>query len=718
MQLDQYSPCPCGSGKKLKFCKCVEQPQEYDKLMRLIEGGQELAAMDRINKMLAKTPNAAWLLAVKGELALGMQEIETFKETATRFLKLKPDNPLALIMKSLAAGLDREPVENVANYLLEGLGESRESLPSITIMAIDMLIQLLAASDKLSMAGYWGELQQMLTPEDAQQREMVLQDASLNLIAKATSRVIEDPPGSAWKERLAEVLSLTRTFRFAQAETKLRAILRDFPDQPGPLSHLLRTQMAQLNQSGATTTAMKLAEHTGVSVDDRTFFRALALEIEPGHKSLSTDFIRRFGEVDSLERIMEALATLKSCDSVEGEHADQVKQYFAALVKDEVPARKIYNIFDRNFKETVNDEAEDPNANPVIASAVATVVLFAKETDRPARALFLATRFPEYQQQIDQTLELLQFGSDIDISDLPLTRSYVEFLNRGKLVVGRNERPNIEQTGEELKRDFLNLPFKLLAGATPLEAAKDERQRGPLLGLLSHLEGEQSFVVPTETIDQIYQQLELQRPAVTVDQVSGGLRIKNILDLDRIKLADLSDQHVQGLMFRAMNLGASRAFYHSSLAVRSRPGLADQVQSQMIALTAMKMFADSIDKKIEYSRELLDLLTAAKQPVGKIVIEMISMLHAAGRSQEAESTLIDAAQKYPDDPYLMSFLQYVMQSQRGTQSPAAAGLGPDQLAQRMMQHATRPEPEGSGLVLPGQSTGAPQGESKLWLPGS
>ena len=84
MTIDSYAPCPCGNGKKLKFCKCVEQPQELETIMRLAEGGQELAALDRINQLLAKTPNTAWLLAIKCELSLAMQEFETFRETAIR----------------------------------------------------------------------------------------------------------------------------------------------------------------------------------------------------------------------------------------------------------------------------------------------------------------------------------------------------------------------------------------------------------------------------------------------------------------------------------------------------------------------------------------------------------------------------------------------------------------------------------------------------------
>ncbi len=309
MTIDSYAPCPCGSGKKLKFCKCLDQPQEFEKIARLIEGGQELAALDRINQLLAKTPNTAWLLAIKCELALAMQEMGTFKETAIRFLKLKPDNPLALVMRSMVACQEDEPPENAARYLLHGMSESRESFPPMTIPAIQVLVRTLAESDKLSMVGFWCDLLNNLVANPDTVEETPLRDPGLNLIAKSPARLIEDTPGAGWKERLSEVLALVRTFRYPQAETKLRVILRDFPDQPGPMSHLLRAQYAQLDQTGAYATAKKLSENLQVSADDRAYFLALAYEIEPEQKSLDTPAVVRFAEVDSDERVHQAISS-------------------------------------------------------------------------------------------------------------------------------------------------------------------------------------------------------------------------------------------------------------------------------------------------------------------------------------------------------------------------------------------------------------------------
>jgi hypothetical protein len=723
MPLDQYSPCPCGSGKKLKFCKCVEQPQDYEKLIRLIEGGQELAAMDRINQMLAKAPNAAWLLALKGELALGMEEVETFKETANRFLKLKPDNPLALIMKSVASTLAGEPVENAAQYLLGGLAESRETLPSMTPFAIDLLIRSLDRTDKLALVGYWGDVQQMLLGNQQPQGESVLQDESLNLIAKVPSRLIEDPPGSAWKERLAEVISLFRIFCFSQAETKLRAILRDFPEQPGPLSYLLRAQLAQLNQSGACATARKLADHRELSAVDRAYFLALAFELESDLKSLTADSILRYCEVDSIERIVEALAPLASVQEAVGDVGDNVRQAYASVVGDEVPARHVYTVFDKDLPRSSVEELRQALITPessesrLISSAVATVVLYGKQTDKPARALFVATRFPSYQTVNEQILNLLQLGADVGTVQPGLKSDLVEFVRRPKIVVEHRAMPSIEEFGAGFIDDFLNLPLEIFGNATPLQVAGEERYRADLLGLLSYIEGVQSLILPQQTLADLYQQLGLERPAPQVDLKSSKLFIANILDLDRIDLNALSDEHLQGVMLRSLNLAASRVVYHAAQLVLSRETLADNSSLHILARSALRLMCVNFDHKLEHTRALLDLLTEVKAPVGKIVLELVSMLAAVGRDAEAQETMRAAFASNPDDPYLLSFMQHVLQSQRASGLGAAPGLGGEELAHRMSQHAGRSEAS-SSLLLPGQQSAAPGGESKLWLPGS
>lgn len=63
MSLDPYKPCPCGGGKKVKFCCCKDVVNELGEVTRAIEGEQRLAALEKLNKLMAAKGDRAALLA-------------------------------------------------------------------------------------------------------------------------------------------------------------------------------------------------------------------------------------------------------------------------------------------------------------------------------------------------------------------------------------------------------------------------------------------------------------------------------------------------------------------------------------------------------------------------------------------------------------------------------------------------------------------------------
>ena len=56
--MDVYQPCPCGSGKKFKFC-CLEVADEMTKVTRLAENNQPHVALQTIERLHREHPGAA-----------------------------------------------------------------------------------------------------------------------------------------------------------------------------------------------------------------------------------------------------------------------------------------------------------------------------------------------------------------------------------------------------------------------------------------------------------------------------------------------------------------------------------------------------------------------------------------------------------------------------------------------------------------------------------
>ncbi len=95
MAIDTYSPCPGGTGKKIKFC-CADLVGDLEQLERLIEGDQVSAALDQVRRLAEKHPGRACLMATRTKLELGTKQFAEAAASSKAFLDAFPGNPLAL----------------------------------------------------------------------------------------------------------------------------------------------------------------------------------------------------------------------------------------------------------------------------------------------------------------------------------------------------------------------------------------------------------------------------------------------------------------------------------------------------------------------------------------------------------------------------------------------------------------------------------------------
>jgi hypothetical protein len=95
MPIDPYAPCPGGTGKKIKFC-CDDLTGDLEQLDRLIEGDQVVAALEQADRLAAKHPGRACLMATQVKLQLATRKFAEAAATSQAFLAAFPTNPLAL----------------------------------------------------------------------------------------------------------------------------------------------------------------------------------------------------------------------------------------------------------------------------------------------------------------------------------------------------------------------------------------------------------------------------------------------------------------------------------------------------------------------------------------------------------------------------------------------------------------------------------------------
>lgn len=89
MAIDVYELCPCGSGKKLKFC-CAGIIDEMTKINRLQANDQPRQALAAIEKLEKSNPDNPWVGTVHGEILLSLGQIEEAQSRLEQLLKRIP----------------------------------------------------------------------------------------------------------------------------------------------------------------------------------------------------------------------------------------------------------------------------------------------------------------------------------------------------------------------------------------------------------------------------------------------------------------------------------------------------------------------------------------------------------------------------------------------------------------------------------------------------
>lgn len=697
MTIDPYSFCPCGNGKKFKFCKCVDQPQEYEKIVKLLEGGQGLAALERLTSLLQKTPNAAWILALRGETALALQETEMYAENSERFHALQPDNPLALTMKSIAVFLNGDAAEEAVRYLVDALAEARDSLPSLVPQAINVLLSDLARHNKLYLAGLWIALLQQLAEND--QETARLSRAIPNTLARFPTQLTKAPVSDPCKERIAEVEALTSAFQHRQAVSKLTSILREYPQEERALQLLLESHLIFLDESGIKTTLGKLVECG--KCEPSSFYQALAWALQ-GQDALLADQVNDFYVIESEEDFLMKMAGSDLVSEMHEQASEQIRNEFAMMLQEEVPPKTVYVLRDKAIAKSdapVSEEASE------IASHVALLMLFGKQTDKPSRLYVNFRGLPSDMQLWQELKAELPLGEQVEC-DLPTEMPYKFFLTRSRICEDGSS-PTPIQESKKIAEDFLNYPIRELEGS-PLEAAKDEAKKPLLEALMVNLECQQDIMLERQDFDQIYQQLGLER------EKFDGSESGNPAQLVMQDVESLSDPELQQHFLLVHNLRFERAGFLAARELRKRSEITLEPALRAAMLSEL-LEAEPYDSATSLSllQEMEACYAELEQSPGMIVMERVQRLIATGQEGEARQVFVKAINDYPGDPVLMTVLQ---RSQAGAQPGAEEIAGSAIMSRPPKQAAAEAD---SGLILPGQDgAGDDSGESKLWLPGS
>lgn len=482
MSISQYDICPCGSGKKIKFCKCKESLHEMERIVKMMSGQQLVAALDRINTILEKHPDAAWCLALKGYVAQHLGEIDLLRDNAQRFLRLQPNNPLALTQLGLSCLFDKKLPEAI-RLLLQALAESNRNAVSMLFELASVIALIQFEQANYLTARMYGHMvlsvmQGNTNKELLQMLDVFMGASQISLLVKSGPIVPgkSQPTDAGINERYKEAQDLLRANQILLAESKLEALARSNPQEHCVWQGVLTCAVWMGNLKRQFEACMSMSRIESSDPFTRAYALALAMALMPSSAY----------QVDEDLELNDLHCSPWNMYTVELDNADLVEQELMArsdtgaidstghrpLPEMEVPIKYAVELYDRDF--TIGDDVPEIDAIP---NVIGTVYLFGKQTDRNA-CLVVKGVFARDANRVLTFIDSLsgRIGE-------PATRVYPRAVMSFVLNTIPESLDNIsvfdaktlvqKRAIAKLSEDLLDLPLYLLNGKTLRETLDD-----------------------------------------------------------------------------------------------------------------------------------------------------------------------------------------------------------------------------------------------------
>src|SRR5947208_5776223 len=135
MDIDQYSYCPCGSGKKFKWC-CQNIYKDIERAYAQLEQGQQEAALRIINEIAEANPGNPEVWGQKAQVLIYVGQNEQAEEALNKAFELNPNYPFGLLTR---ARLRADEGEYIGALIL-----ARKAAEAYHPEALDYLAQVYA----------------------------------------------------------------------------------------------------------------------------------------------------------------------------------------------------------------------------------------------------------------------------------------------------------------------------------------------------------------------------------------------------------------------------------------------------------------------------------------------------------------------------------------------------------------------------------------------
>ncbi|HZZ72698.1 MAG TPA: hypothetical protein VFE24_10615 [Pirellulales bacterium] len=570
MAIDPYSPCPGGTGKKIKFC-CTDLPNDLEKIDRMLTGEQYAGALEQVERLEQSHSHRACLLATKIELQMAQQQYDRARETIAEFLLYHPTNPVALAndaMMLAMAGEQQQAVDQLQAALESG---GADIMPRV-YEALGVVGQMLLVKERLPAALAHFTLQARLGGETDRRALSVImrlnQTSACPLLFKETRELASAPEGVSWRAKFDEACEHGRHANWRRAEQQFAALLPE-AENSAPLWRNLALVRSWLGDNAGAAAAWrryaKFAE-TEISRDDAVEAEATAQLLEPDPVGDPIEVLHLEYPVTDFDALEARLLADKRLSRVPFDSA-------AMAAEGTPPPRAIYSLLDRPQPSRGAELTLEQ-----LPRNLGRIYLFGKETDRAARLVFEVERDARLEAAKETLLnvaagtlgamaqeEVIEHVSAMQHA-LSLRFGIPDGLSReaqAKLI--------LEIHRETLLKVWPATPMRLFGGQTPAAAAADPANTIPLLAAILNLELSSIELEQPNVYSEMRAVLGLPR-SEPFDCQNGDVGQIPLARLHRLNPGSLDNAQLAIAFNRVHMAGESAAAYKLAKAIIGRDG--------------------------------------------------------------------------------------------------------------------------------------------------
>lgn len=599
MPLDHYAPCPCGSGKKLKFC-CSDLLGDMEKIQRMLEGDQRSACLEHIRQLETKHPNRASLLGLRSMLEIRLERWDDARATLDRFLENHPRNLIALPDKTQLV-CATEGGRAAIDPLQDALEAVEKDFPGRLYQAMLAVARALLTEGELhSGVTHLIFCVSLAGSQDQAALSLLLRinaNQEIPLLLRAPPRVQPPPNEAEWKDEMVAALSDSAKGRWRMACKKLEALSERVAEAPLVWRNLGLIRAKLADNSGAVVAIRKCAQ-LDIPLDDAVELEAFA-QLLDNAKGEEIETVSIEYPIADPEKLNETLLSDRRADRLHHDTQDYTDPNTPA-------PSAIYSLLDRalprNGAEIQREE---------IPHVLGSIMVFGRETDRPARLELIA----EDDERLASTQAILaemtgetlgEAGERKVLFKTPKLQRRLRWQWRmpNDMLPERQQELIDCQIRETLLEKWPDLPLPALGGLSVSQFAAKPDGKIPALASILLMELAESAHSTSIDFNILRERLGLPGEG-PIDLEGLDAREIPVCRMSRLRLEKVSDDELLKLYEHATFVAAPESVRHICREIIRRGGLGDRLSLSLVYDTLFRFIFDENEESeiIEKGRQ-------------------------------------------------------------------------------------------------------------------